>query len=134
MIVDVDEARRDDQARGRRRRCRPVFGVAGADGDDAIAFDADVRTPQRGAGAIGDVGADDRPRFGRRALPAPTHASAAEATSERGESVRNEWSRVRAVQMQPRKHEEHESYTKKTASLKTMQPRKPEEHDASRSR
>ena len=61
MIVDVDEAGRDDEA------VAVDHGVPGlrldvADGDDAIVDEADVGAPQRRAAPVREIGADDRRR------------------------------------------------------------------------
>ena len=61
MIVDVDEARRDDEAAAVDDR------VAGlrlhvADRDDAIVDETDVGSPQRRTGAVSQISADDRRR------------------------------------------------------------------------
>ena len=68
MVVNVDEARRDDET---GTIDRPVAGLRGlcANGNDRIAHDAHVRHAQRGASAVSHLGAHDRPGCGRLSVP-----------------------------------------------------------------
>ena len=75
MVVDVDEARRDDQPRGvddgvARKRLHVL-----TDADDPIVDDADVGAAQRGAGAVSQLAADDRRRARRADLAARERAA-----------------------------------------------------------
>jgi hypothetical protein len=70
VVVDVDEARRDDQSRAGDDRVA-ALGSAAVDRHDAIVDDAHVDVPERAAVAVGDIGADDDPRARRRLRAGP---------------------------------------------------------------
>jgi hypothetical protein len=64
VIVDVDEARGEDEALGVDDLVAGLRFEICCDGDDVVTGDANVGFANWGAGAIGDLGVDDENGFG----------------------------------------------------------------------